>query len=342
MTYNLLKSDGLLLVNLEDGQLDTTTSSLTLVGKNLINYGLYQNQNFIKLLENFASTSAPTAPLPGQLWFDKTAGVLRLKFYSGTSWKEIPAITVANTANTNPIIGDLFFDTSTNRLYIYNGTGQVLIGGIGTVAESAVRLQTARQINGVSFDGTASITITANTANALTRGNYLTGNQTSYNGSVADTWAVDVGTVGSATANKVVARDSAGDIWFNVGNGTATRARYADLAEKYLTDKPYEVGTVVVVGGDAEVCACGPNTLPIGVVSQNPGYMMNSDLEGGTYIALKGRVPVKVVGKVNNGDFLIAAADGHAQVSPELNPGIFAVALSTNNNDVGVVEAVIL
>lgn len=342
MTYNISKSDGSLLVRLEDGQLDTTVSSLTLVGKNIINYGLYQNQNFIRLLENFSASTSPSAPLTGQLWFDSTEEVLRLKVYKGSNWHDIPAITVSDAANSNPSVGDLFFETTTNRLYVYNGSGNVLIGGVGVVASSAIKLQTARTINGVSFDGSANITVTANTTNGLTRGNYLSGSQVVYNGSAADTWAVDVGTVQQATANKVVARDSAGDIWFNVGNGTATKARYADLAEKYLTDKEYEAGTVVIVGGSAEVCECQVDTLPIGVVSTNPGYMMNSELDGGTYIALKGRVPVKVVGNVKKGDFLIAGPDGHAQATAATQPGIFAVALTANTDNFGVVEAVIL
>lgn len=342
MTYNITKSDGSLLINLEDGQLDNTVSSLTLVGKNLINYGLYQNQNFIKLLENFASSTEPSAPLAGQLWFDKGAGVLKLKFYNGTSWSTVPAITVSSSENTTPTLGELFFNTTANQLFVYNGIGHVLIGGVGAVAESAAKLQTTRLINGVGFNGTANITITANTSYGLTRGNYLSSSYNTFNGSAADTWAVDVGNVGVATANKVVARDSAGDIWFNVGNGTATKSRYADLAEKYLADQEYEVGTVVIVGGSAEVCACKCNTLPIGVVSKNPGYMMNSELENGTYIALKGRVPVKVTGPVNKGDCLIAADNGYAQATFNMAPGVFAVALDTNDNDFGIVEAVIL
>jgi hypothetical protein len=124
--------------------------------------------------------------------------------------------------------------------------------------------------------------------------------------------------------------------------GTATSARYADLAEKYLADKEYEVGTVVVVGGEKEVTACSHGCRALGVVSANPAYMMNSELAGGTYIALKGRVPVKVYGTVNKGDRLVAADNGCA-IRAHLSTEVFAIALETSN-DAGVktIEAVVL
>ncbi len=341
MSYNILKSDGTLLVNLEDGQVDASTTSLSLVGKNIVNYGVHQNNNFVKLLENFANSTPPSAPLLGQIWFDRTSGELKLKFFDGASWKTLPSITVSSDIPTGLTAGEMFFDTDTNRLYLYNGTAQVLIGGNNVVSESALRLQTPRAINGVNFDGSANITISANTKYNLNRGNYLTGGSINFNGSVESSWSVDVGSVQSATPNKVVARDSVGDIWFNIGNGTATKARYADLAEKYLADAEYEYGTVMIVGGSAEVCACDVGTYPIGVISKNPGYMMNSDLDGGTYVALKGRVPVKVVGDVKKGDYLVAGHNGHAQVSNSIMANIFAVAL-TDSQKSGYVEAIIL
>lgn len=148
----------------------------------------------------------------------------------------------------------------------------------------------------------------------------------------------------AANANTITSRDASGDIYANLFQGTATAARYADLAEKYLADAEYEVGTVVVVGGEAEVTASSTGQRAIGVVSANPAFMMNKDLEGGTYIALKGRVPVKVVGEVKKGDRLIAAANGYAVVGTSMHAGdVFAVALESNDSaDVKLVEAVVL
>jgi hypothetical protein len=146
----------------------------------------------------------------------------------------------------------------------------------------------------------------------------------------------------TATANTIAARDASGDIYASLFQGTATAARYADLAEKYLTDKEYEIGTVVVVGGAAEVTASSYGELAIGVVSANPAFMMNKDLEGGTYIALKGRVPVKVSGAVKKGDRLVAGDWGCAHVAAD-RLDVFAVALeSSDEPGVKLIEAVVL
>jgi hypothetical protein len=146
----------------------------------------------------------------------------------------------------------------------------------------------------------------------------------------------------TATANTIAARDASGDIYASLFQGTATAARYADLAEKYLADQEYEVGTVVVVGGAAEVTASSYGELAIGVVSANPAFMMNKDLEGGTYIALKGRVPVKVNGTVKKGDRLVAGDLGHAQVAAD-RLDVFAVALeSSEDTGIKLIEAVVL
>ena len=146
-----------------------------------------------------------------------------------------------------------------------------------------------------------------------------------------------------ATPYSIAARDASASITANIFNGTATAARYADLAEKYLADQEYETGTVVVIGGNAEVTACTAGKRAIGVVSANPAYMMNSELEGGTYIALKGRVPVKVTGAVNKGDMLIAGDNGTAIAWLSDSNAVFAVALESNNDTgVKVIEALVL
>ena len=146
-----------------------------------------------------------------------------------------------------------------------------------------------------------------------------------------------------SVANTVAIRDASGDLYAALFQGTATAARYADLAEKYLTDNNYQSGTVVVVGGDAEVTACSMGQRPIGVVSTNPAYMMNSELEGGTYIALKGRVPVLVVGPIKKGDQLIAANNGYAMLNDQNIYHGFAIALESNDDEgIKLIEAVVL
>lgn len=119
----------------------------------------------------------------------------------------------------------------------------------------------------------------------------------------------------------------------------------ADLAEKYLADNAYEVGTVVMVGGSEEVTAAQSNFQAVGVVSADPLIIMNAGLKGGAIIALKGRVPVKVIGIVNKGDRLIAADTGVARslTSQDDSSLVFAIALADNDsNEVKLVEALVL
>jgi hypothetical protein len=145
------------------------------------------------------------------------------------------------------------------------------------------------------------------------------------------------------TAYSIAARDSSGNLLANVFDGTATAAQYADLAEKYLPDAEYEVGTVVMIGGDKEITASSWGKRAIGVISANPAFMMNKELEGGVYVALKGRVPVKVVGRIKKGDDLIAANNGCAMMAVPHASGVFAVALENSDDEgVKIIEALVL
>jgi hypothetical protein len=125
--------------------------------------------------------------------------------------------------------------------------------------------------------------------------------------------------------------------------GTATSAKYADLAEKYTTDQEYEVGTVIVVAtaGEAEGTASfmsGQRVL--GVVSGKPAFLMNDEAPGQA-LALRGRVPVKVVGPIKKGQPLICNQDGKGIYGD--TPNSFAIALATNDDfNVKLVECVIL
>lgn len=147
----------------------------------------------------------------------------------------------------------------------------------------------------------------------------------------------------AATQNSIAARDASGNLFASLFQGEASTARYADLAEKYLADAEYAPGTVVCIGGEKEVTASSWGKRAIGAVSTNPAYMMNSELEGGTYVALKGRVPVKVIGRIKKGDELIAADNGCAIAAVPHASGVFAVALESSDDEgVKIVEALIL
>ena len=127
--------------------------------------------------------------------------------------------------------------------------------------------------------------------------------------------------------------------------GTATSAQYADLAERYTSDAIYEPGTVVSFGGDAEVTMTSDSmdSRIAGVVSTNPGFLMNDGLEGtNVAVALTGRVPVKVTGTIRKGDMLVSAGEGYAKA--EANPRLGSVigkALEDFNGTSGIIEVVV-
>jgi hypothetical protein len=133
--------------------------------------------------------------------------------------------------------------------------------------------------------------------------------------------------------------------WFNTFHGVSTQAKYADLAENYQADQPYEPGTVLAFGGDAEVTIAEDGTRAVaGVVSTNPAHLMNGGLVGTNVVtvALLGRVPCKVRGTIRKGDLLISAGSGYAR--PDSNPQIGAVigkALEDFNEHEGVIEIVV-
>jgi hypothetical protein len=125
MSYKLNKTDGELLVELADGVIDTTTTDITLVGKNYKGFGEFLNENFIKIMENFAGTSAPGNPLIGQLWYD--TGEARMKLYDGTSFRSSGGPIVSNV-QPSMVGGDIWIDNENNKMYFFDGTDLVLVG----------------------------------------------------------------------------------------------------------------------------------------------------------------------------------------------------------------------
>lgn len=147
----------------------------------------------------------------------------------------------------------------------------------------------------------------------------------------------------SAGANTIAVRDNSGNLTASVFNGVAAKARYADLAEIYNTDVTYDIGTVIAVGGTKEVTAAQFGDRAIGVISEKPAYLMNSDADGQP-VALKGRVPVKVTGAVKKSDRLVATGTGYAVcATPDQYFNVFAIALEASDGvGVKLVECLIL
>ena len=219
---------------------------------------------------------------------------------------------------------------------VFNATNASVIGVIDGTVNNALTLTGKSPASAATNDTIVLRTVTGSI------------NATAFNGPATQADSLKVGSsyrvaATTTTGDTIAARDASGDIYARFFQGTATSANYADLAEKYLADADYAPGTVVSIGGEKEVTAATNGDIVLGVVSTNPAYMMNSELAGGTYIALKGRVPVKVSGPVHKGNALIAGADGCGTASMDPIRRAFAIALETNlDPGVKIIEAAVL
>jgi hypothetical protein len=128
MSYTITTTSGVTLATIADGTINSTTTSLTLIGKNYAGYGIFLNENYIKLLENFSSGTAPTGALTGQLWYDSTSQILKVYNSAGNLWKSLASISTGSQKPSNPIIGDLLWDTAYGQLNVYNGSNWTVVG----------------------------------------------------------------------------------------------------------------------------------------------------------------------------------------------------------------------
>lgn len=272
--------------------------------------------------------------------------------------------------------------TATTATYVTGLTSanvQTVIGGVSTTSFPTLNQNTTGYANTVSGAAQPNITsigtLTSLTVTSSVQANTYTGVAV-YAGTIGNSNAILTGTLSSASQpnitnvgilngltvsvaivpssnNAVNLGGASSQYWQSIyannhyGTsffGTSTTAKYADLAEKYLPDADYDIGTVMMVGGSAEITQHnGTKIRAIGVISEYPAYKMNSDLDGGVYVALKGRVPVKVIGPVNKGQSLFGTAHGFAMASSETTPTTFAISLENfADNTTGMVEAIIL
>ena len=393
MSYTITLTDGTVFATIADGTINTS-SSMVLVGKNYAGYGEFLDTNFIHLLESGSNTTAPGAPLEGQLWWD--SGNSLLKVYNGTIFKTISAATASASAPTSNVTGDLWYDTTNQQLKVYTGTTFLLVGpqfsaGEGTsgaivatitdnvsVDHVVVELYVNDAIVGIiSKDATFTPQVAISGFTTVRPGitlSTLVGAQvplfqgtatnsqalstlTSTQFMRADTNTATTGTLGvlndtglsvgsdsdlraSVTGTDVTIRNqtSGGNLYLGVnvaGNvtpsltifgangfvsGTRITAQYADMAERFEADEVYEAGTVVELGGSAEITLVTEDLSEkvLGVISTRAAYLMNSGAgsdETHPPVAMTGRVPVKVVGQVRRGDRLVAAGAGQARVA---------------------------
>ena len=225
MAYSINLTNGTTLIpgGLSDGTVDTSHSSLTLVGKNYSGYGQFLNDNFIHLLENFAATSSPANPLKGQLWWDTTNNIL--KVYSGTSWK-ISTGATSSPFNSPPgdlstIGGDLWFDTSNSQLKVFNGSIWITIGPVSTPATGdtgAVPANmtdlgsgTTKTVIQLKFFGTIYAIFSKETFTSSLTGFPLIKAGLNFSTIASPTWGISTQDV-NPTGSTLVIRDSSGGI----------------------------------------------------------------------------------------------------------------------------------
>ena len=248
-----------------------TSTSLSLIGKNYTNFGEVLNENQLHLLENFANGSAPSNPTEGQLWYDTTNN--KLMIYDG-SW-----YTIGAPAGTTRIEYRRRQDTLGN----FHNTIEMIVDN---------------NIVSITTDDTTAFTPHAT--------EYLEDGVTALTTQFA---TIQAGIQMNSTANYKF-------------RGTATSADYADLAERYSADAEYEAGTVVRLGGTHEITQTLQESDKdvFGIISTSPGFEMNAGAGSDAthpFVALAGRVPCKVIGKVVKGERLVSSTTpGHAKADP--------------------------
>ena len=133
MSYTINLTNGSVLTTIADGTLNTTACSMALPGKNYAGYGIYLDDNFVHLLENSSNGTAPTTPLIGQLWWNSSSKIMSV--WNGTVWKTISSATSSASAPTSNVQGDLWYDTTNQQLNVYSGTTWILVGPAFTNAQ---------------------------------------------------------------------------------------------------------------------------------------------------------------------------------------------------------------
>jgi len=133
MAYTINKTDGSVIATITDGTVDNTTS-VQLFGKSFSGFGEGLNENLVKLLENSAGTSAPSAPLTGELWMDTAVG--QLKVYNGSAFEPTGGAKSQSLAPTSPGAGDLWHDSDDDQLYVYTGSAFQLVGPVYTAGQT--------------------------------------------------------------------------------------------------------------------------------------------------------------------------------------------------------------
>ena len=293
---------------------------------------LYLSNSTIYIGSQTISANATSVTVSGNLVSNITGNVSGNATTAGT-------VTIAAQPNI----------TSTGTLANLSVTANANIGNIGTggLITATGNLTAGNLVTGgvVSASGNASVLGIKTDNYYYANGAAISFSGTYSNSNVASYLPTFTGTVG-ATALTTGANTTAGTITGNwsLSAGSKLNSTYADLAEYYEADTQYEPGTVLEFGGDKEVTVAEDGTTRVaGVVSTNPAYAMNQCCKGfAVAIALQGRVPTKVRGKIRKGDMMVSAGNGFARPwnTPQMGM-VIGKALENFDGIEGVIEVAI-
>lgn len=369
MAYTIIRSNGSTLTTIQDGTVNTTSTSVSLPGRNYPGYGQIQTTATVRMIENFADDTPPANALKGQLWYNTNTNTLNVCPYDravASAWMTLNTVNVSgdmalgaisltgnlttsanitSTTSTGKLTMSNIESNSTANLYtvVVNNTlstaGQANLASLKTTTITTGSTDTDGTITGQwSFQGVSG----ANTVTVIgqvvadsfyfANGIPVPSSTSAYgNTQVAAYLPTYTGNIGSSgtktntiTAVRVVTDNLGGTgaggtingVW-TLASGAKIETTYADVAERYEADAAYEVGTVLELGGEKEVTVARELSDDVfGVVSQNPAHLLNAtagDDSTHPQIALIGRTPVKVIGKVAKHSRLVSAGNGFAR-----------------------------
>ena len=320
---------------------------------------VYNGTAFKQVGGSTSATTAPTNNIAGDLWYDSTNQ--QLNVYTGTTWLLVGPVYTANTGITGAIPATIVDNVSTPHVVIELYVNNTIVGFVSTAASftpqtaiagfttirPGITLSTLVGSQVPLFQGTAT---TAQTLNGYSSSQFMR--------SDANTATTGTITVNSA-ANPIAIVNAAGASVGNIGSAsvpfntifaTSTSAQYADVAERFAADAVYDAGTVVELGGTAEITSSSTELSEsvFGVISTRAAYLMNNGAgNDDTHppVAMTGRVPVKVTGIVNKGDRLVSAGNGIARAAQPGEATAFNVIgralVEKLDTGLGTVEAIV-